>query len=207
MPWERANADDRRWPQELTTSGLHLPAGGCSAWLHRTTSKRCEQYRRGDSHSPCRHFVFSPCFDESQIVMPRTSRAARRRRVRVLARPNVRLPTTSSYCWRGGAARTKARSCSPASSSCRQAMTYDCPSAGKQIAIKANYDNWPFVRPRSARHPAKKQALTAKPRVSADNGDDHAKAKEKARLSGLLEVGGTGLEPVTPSLSSWCSPN
>ncbi len=26
-------------------------------------------------------------------------------------------------------------------------------------------------------------------------------------LRGLLEVGGTGLEPVTPSLSSWCSPN
>jgi hypothetical protein len=26
-------------------------------------------------------------------------------------------------------------------------------------------------------------------------------------LRGLLMVGGTGLEPVTPSLSSWCSPN
>jgi hypothetical protein len=24
---------------------------------------------------------------------------------------------------------------------------------------------------------------------------------------GFSEVGGTGLEPVTPSLSSWCSPN
>jgi hypothetical protein len=27
------------------------------------------------------------------------------------------------------------------------------------------------------------------------------------RLRGFREVGGTGLEPVTPSLSSWCSPN
>src|SRR5438105_15303398 len=27
------------------------------------------------------------------------------------------------------------------------------------------------------------------------------------RFAGLLRVGGTGLEPVTPSLSSWCSPN
>ena len=24
---------------------------------------------------------------------------------------------------------------------------------------------------------------------------------------GLQQMGGTGLEPVTPSLSSWCSPN
>jgi hypothetical protein len=29
----------------------------------------------------------------------------------------------------------------------------------------------------------------------------------KPRLAGLFLVGGTGLEPVTPSLSSWCSPN
>jgi hypothetical protein len=30
---------------------------------------------------------------------------------------------------------------------------------------------------------------------------------EKPRYAGLSCVGGTGLEPVTPSLSSWCSPN
>jgi hypothetical protein len=30
---------------------------------------------------------------------------------------------------------------------------------------------------------------------------------EKALFPGPSEVGGTGLEPVTPSLSSWCSPN
>lgn len=34
-----------------------------------------------------------------------------------------------------------------------------------------------------------------------------ARAKKKARASRPFEVGGTGLEPVTPSLSSWCSPN
>ena len=33
------------------------------------------------------------------------------------------------------------------------------------------------------------------------------KHKEKALLPGLFVMGGTGLEPVTPSLSSWCSPN
>ena len=31
-------------------------------------------------------------------------------------------------------------------------------------------------------------------------------ACEAGRIS-IGEVGGTGLEPVTPSLSSWCSPN
>ena len=30
---------------------------------------------------------------------------------------------------------------------------------------------------------------------------------ESPAFAGLSEVGGTGLEPVTPSLSSWCSPN
>jgi hypothetical protein len=30
---------------------------------------------------------------------------------------------------------------------------------------------------------------------------------EKALFPAPLQVGGTGLEPVTPSLSSWCSPN
>ena len=30
---------------------------------------------------------------------------------------------------------------------------------------------------------------------------------ENPRFAGASEVGGTGLEPVTPSLSSWCSPN
>ena len=32
-------------------------------------------------------------------------------------------------------------------------------------------------------------------------------AGKKPRLSGVFFMGGTGLEPVTPSLSSWCSPN
>jgi hypothetical protein len=31
--------------------------------------------------------------------------------------------------------------------------------------------------------------------------------KEKAPIRGAFLMGGTGLEPVTPSLSSWCSPN
>jgi hypothetical protein len=31
-------------------------------------------------------------------------------------------------------------------------------------------------------------------------------SNKKALVQGLL-MGGTGLEPVTPSLSSWCSPN
>ena len=31
--------------------------------------------------------------------------------------------------------------------------------------------------------------------------------KKNPARAGLSEVGGTGLEPVTPSLSSWCSPN
>ena len=30
---------------------------------------------------------------------------------------------------------------------------------------------------------------------------------ERPAFAGLSRVGGTGLEPVTPSLSSWCSPN
>ena len=30
---------------------------------------------------------------------------------------------------------------------------------------------------------------------------------ESLAFAGLSLVGGTGLEPVTPSLSSWCSPN
>ena len=33
------------------------------------------------------------------------------------------------------------------------------------------------------------------------------RSETKPRLSGAFEMGGTGLEPVTPSLSSWCSPN
>jgi hypothetical protein len=31
--------------------------------------------------------------------------------------------------------------------------------------------------------------------------------RENPRCAGASQVGGTGLEPVTPSLSSWCSPN
>jgi hypothetical protein len=30
---------------------------------------------------------------------------------------------------------------------------------------------------------------------------------KKPAFARLFEMGGTGLEPVTPSLSSWCSPN
>jgi hypothetical protein len=31
--------------------------------------------------------------------------------------------------------------------------------------------------------------------------------EERPARAGLSRMGGTGLEPVTPSLSSWCSPN
>ena len=49
-------------------------------------------------------------------------------------------------------------------------------------------------------------------RPSADSlrtcfGDVARPGNRKAPFPGLSLVGGTGLEPVTPSLSSWCSPN
>ncbi len=71
----------------------------------------------------------------------------------------------------------------------------------------------PAVRPRSgqgvrdpgataAAHPAR----AGKERLTPE-GPAHQGVKEKPACAGLLQVGGTGLEPVTPSLSSWCSPN
>ena len=47
-------------------------------------------------------------------------------------------------------------------------------------------------------------ALTQEP-VGEDEAD--AAERETAALQAVSGVGGTGLEPVTPSLSSWCSPN
>jgi hypothetical protein len=61
---------------------------------------------------------------------------------------------------------------------------------------------------RSASFPCRKLVVLVRALV-LDQGRRRSTSRRTfgGHSAGLLEVGGTGLEPVTPSLSSWCSPN
>jgi hypothetical protein len=68
----------------------------------------------------------------------------------------------------------------------------------EQFALALEWAQWSSERAEAGRNGV--QALSALPSLDTE--------KDESRLaSGLLGMGGTGLEPVTPSLSSWCSPN